>query len=359
MHDNGISIRKIASELGFNEATVRKRLKKGCPASKLGRFKRTFNLNQEKEIVEHCKILNKMYYGLSFKSLRFLLFRYAEDNCIEHPFSKGKKAAGKDFAISFMRRHGLSLRTARKTSVARTMGFNKQQLTIFFNNLQDAYEKHRFEPDAIYNMDETGIQTVPSKIPKVVSDIKQKDVGKSVSAEQGQTVTVVCCLSALGGYVPPYFIFRRKRETPLLIKNGPQSCRMAVTEKGYMNAATFIKWLDHFVEFSKPTKERPVLLILDNHSSHVSYQAVAYAKSKNIVMVSLPPHSSHKTQPLDRVFFKPLKTNYDQVADSWISCHPGQVITTYHVAELFKTAYERTATLEKATSFFAPRVSIR
>ncbi|CAH2064596.1 unnamed protein product, partial [Iphiclides podalirius] len=120
-------------------------------------------------------------------------------------------------------------------------------------------------------MDETGIQSVPDKLPKIVSDQGQKEVAKNVSAEQGQTVTVICCLNANGGYIPPYFIFKRKRENPLLIKNGPIGCKMAVTDKG------------------------------------------------------LPPHTSYKTQPLDRVFFKPLKTYYSQVTDSWQSSPPGQV----------------------------------
>ena len=89
---------------------------------------------------------------------------------------------------------------------------------------------------------------------------------------------------------------------------------MAVTEKGYMDTPTFRKWLNHFAEFLKPTKEAPVLLTLDNHSSHVNFESVTNAKSLNVVMLSLPPHSSHKTQPLDRVFFKPLKANYNDVA---------------------------------------------
>lgn len=261
-------------------------------------------------------------------------------------------AAGKDFAIAFMRRHNLSLRTPRKTSVARTMGFNRVQIGHYFDNLKEAYQKYGFTPDRIFNVDETGIQTVPGKLPKIVSNIGQKEVSKNVSAEQGQTVTVVCCLSAIGGYIPPYFIFRRKRMNPLLIKNGPQGCNMAVTDKGYMDSPTFIKWLDHFVEFSKPTVEKPVLLILDNHASHTNLEAVTHAKSNNVVLLSLPPHTSHKTQPLDRVFFKPLKSNYDQVADNWQSSHPGQTITLYDVAELFKTAYERTATVEKAIVSF-------
>jgi hypothetical protein len=297
-------------------------------------------------------MLNKMFYGVSFKSLQILLFQFAERNKIAHNFNKATGTAGKDFIISFMKRHNLSLRTPRKTSVARTMGFNRQQINLFFDNLQAAYDKYKFSPNAIFNMDETGLQTVPAKLPKIVSDRGQKEVAKNVSAEQGQTVTVVCCLNASGGYIPPFFIYKRKRENALLIKDGPSGCQMAVTDKGYIDTPTFIKWLDHFAKHSNANKGAPALLILDNHASHVNFEAIQHAESLGVVMISLPPHSSHKTQPLDRVFFKPLKTSYNEVADSWQSSHPGQVLTVYHIAQLFKVAYERTATIEKATASF-------
>lgn len=161
------------------------RLKKGYSAEKLGRFRSVFSNEQELEIVAHCKELNKRFYGISFKSLRFLLFHYAESNKIPSPFNKDKMAAGKDFAIAFMRRHRLSLRIPRKTSVARTMGFNRVQIGHYFENLKEAYEKYGFTPERIYNIDETGVQTVPGKLSKIVSDIGQKEVSKNVSAEQG------------------------------------------------------------------------------------------------------------------------------------------------------------------------------
>lgn len=69
-------------------------------------------------------------------------------------------------------------------------------------------------------------------------------------------------------------------------------------------------------------------------------------------MLSLPLHSSHKTQPLDRAFFKPLKSYYDAAIDNWMTSHAGQTVTLYDVAGLFKTAFERAATIEKATNGF-------
>ncbi|KAK9707651.1 Protein of unknown function (DUF1759) [Popillia japonica] len=279
----GLSIRRAAKELGFNQGDLLLLPVTECWFVIWDLTSLLLLPQEEVQLVAHCKELNKRFYGISFKFLRFLLFHYAESNKIPSPFNKDKMAAGKDFALAFMRRHKLTLRTLRKSSVARTMGFNRVQIGYFFENLKEAYKKYGFTPDRIFNVEETGVQTVPGKLPKIVSNIGQKEVSKN---------------------------------------------------------------------FSKPTVEKPMLLILDNHASHTTLEVVAHAKSNHVVMLSLPPHPSHKTQPLDRVFLKPLKSNCDQVADNWQSSHPGQTITVYDVAELFKTAYERTATLEKAIVSF-------
>ena len=55
-------------------------------------------------------------------------------------------------------------------------------------------------------------------------------------------------------------------------------------------------------------------------------------------MLSLPPHTTHKTQPLYRAFFKPLQTFYNQAVERWLLKHPGCSITSYQIAKLFGEA---------------------
>lgn len=352
LKETGMSIREIARNIGYAESTIRMRLKIGCGVESLGRFKSVFTPAQEKEIVEHCIALDSRFYGLTLKSLRFLAFQFAEQNGIPHSFSQVSKLAGHDWTRDFLKRNNLSLRMPRKTSVARTMGFNREQLAQYFKNLQEALDTHKFPAHRIYNMDESGFQTVPNKLPKHIAPVGKREVAKNVSAEQGKTVTVACSMSAAGNYVPPFFIFARKRHNPLLLKDGPAGSAMAVTDSGYMNTPTFVVYLEHFIKHTNPSAHSPILLLLDNHVSHVSLQAITFAKNNNIHMLSLPPHSSHRTQPLDRNFFRPLKAYYDDLCDNWTTSNPGQVVTEYHVAGIFSKAYERTATVGKATEGF-------
>jgi len=56
--------------------------------------------------------------------------------------------------------------------------------------------------------------------------------------------------------------------------------------------------LKHFAGCVRCSPASPVILI-DNHDSHISLPVIDFAKEHGIIMVSFPPHCSHKLQPLD------------------------------------------------------------
>lgn len=349
----GSSKRKAAEQVGIKESTLRKRLKSDSTAAKLGRFSPIFTSEQETEIHNYLKRCDDLYYGLNMTSLRTLVYEYAEINHIPHRFNQTSKMAGRDWVYGFLKRHpDLKLRQPTQTSIARAMGFNQTQVNQFYNNLQSIYDKYKFLPSRIFNMDESGINTVPKKIPKIISIKGKKLVGKIVSAERGQTITLVCAMSATGSYVPPGFIFPRKRMKGYLLNNAPPGSIGMVSDSGFINTNLFMEYLHHFKDNVQPTKEKPVLLILDNHSSHLSLAAVNYCRDNGIHLLTLPPHSSHKMQPLDRGFFGPLKIKFAYECDKWLSANPGRVIGQTEVAHLVNEAFQKVATVNNATSGF-------
>lgn len=46
-------------------------------------------------------------------------------------------------------------------------------------------------------------------------------MGAVTSGEQGNNITVMGAMSAVGNFIPPIFIFSRQRMTQLLEKDGP------------------------------------------------------------------------------------------------------------------------------------------
>lgn len=61
-------------------------------------------------------------------------------------------------------------------------------------------------------------------------------------------------------------------------------------------------------KLSSPAQYR--LLILDGHTSHATLEFIAFAESMNIIVICLPPHTTHALQPCDVGVFGPLASHY-------------------------------------------------
>ena len=71
-------------------------------------------------------------------------------------------------------------------------------------------------------------------------------------------------------------------------------------------------WLEHIFQHhtSKKARNRCRLLIVDGYYSHVNMKFINLADKLRIIILILPPHSTHRLQPLDVSLFTPLATFY-------------------------------------------------
>jgi hypothetical protein len=349
-----LSIHEASRTYNIPRPTIQRHRKGGVKTpGTLGRFLRVFDDNFENQLVKYCLDMQSRFYGLSLVDCRKLAFQLAEMNHLDHPFSKEKSMAGKDWVYSFMKRHTeLSLREPEPTSLSRATGFNRVQVGQFFDLLRTEMSKNAFTPERIFNVDESGITCVHQPV-KVIACKGQKQVGKIVSGERGKNITVVCAVSAGGNYVPPMFIYPRKKMTDRLLVGAPVGAVGYAQEKGWMDSTLFIKWLEHFIKHVKPSTDEKVLLLLDGHVSHKTLLVIEKARECGIVMISFPPHTTHRLQPLDVTFFGPLKRYVREESDKFMVNHVGKRITDYDMAAIFCQAYVRAATMQKAINGFS------
>ena len=136
------------------------------------------------------------------------------------------------------------------------------------------------------------------------------------------------------------------------MKGAPQGSQGFCSASGWIDSSIFLEWLKHFQFHTNSSTNFKVILILDNHCSHLSLPRIDYARDKGIIMLSIPPHSSHKLQPLDKTFFGAFKVYYNQEINKWLLNHPGKRVTDFDVADLAGNAYNRAATMEKAVNGF-------
>ena len=83
---------------------------------------------------------------------------------------------------------------------------------------------------------------------------------------------------------------------------------------------------------------RPLLLVLDGHSTHYQPALIKYAKENQVILLCLPPHTTHESQPLDVSVFKPLKKNWNDVYYRFMEQNPRRVITKYNFSPLLNEA---------------------
>ena len=113
----------------------------------------------------------------------------------------------------------------------------------------------------------------------------KKQVSKLMSGERGRNITVLLCINAAGDqFIPPLFVFPRARIDQKLKKHAPEGSIFDAQYSGWITVSGFLKWLEAFIKHVHPTKESPVLLILDGHSTHKVLQVIH--------MLGLPPQAS-------------------------------------------------------------------
>ena len=94
---------------------------------------------------------------------------------------------------------------------------------------------------------------------------------------------------------------------------------------------------DHFIKHA--VGARPLLLLLDGCSTHHQPEVVRLARSKQIILLCLPLHITHKSQPLDCTVFAPLKSQWRTVCHEFLQHNPGRVITKFNFNSFFSKAW--------------------
>lgn len=313
-----------------------------------------FTEDQEKELESYILRMESKLFGLTPYDIRCIAYQLASRLGISHKFNTATEMAGQDWFRAFMKRHPeLSLRKPEATSAARAHGFNKVAVSKFFKVAGEVMEKYHFPASRIFNCDETGITVVPKSMGNIVSLRGKKQVGYMTSAERGELVTAEICCSAAGQYMSPLLIFPRKKPNPEFEEGKPEGAWAEYHPSGWMQAEIFTRWMDKFIAFTRASEENPVLLFLDGHSTHTkNLDVLQKAVDNGVVMVSLPPHTSHRMQPLDLSFMKPLSSYMTGEINKALRGLGGKALSIKKIFPIFGKAFAKAATMESAQNGF-------
>lgn len=316
----GVSMRSVSRALSGNDSVGGKR----------GRstYLDTFSENVlVAGVVENQAMNNPMTLAEICSQARVLkedrLYSVAHLRMLCRPPSEG-------WARGFLERHHLSLRICEGLESSRaTAEVLDRGMRDFFAQLRTATEDMTDDDlrCSLYNMDESGFNVAFAREGQKVVAVRGTRTVSSVTGMSRDTTSIVCCGNAVGEFARPLVIYKGAERSPshtaavhdLAKRMDPQDrvfyeefSRVAFVtaqKEGYMDEEKFALWVEHCFLPCIGTK-RPVVLVMDNSSTHQNEATLARLAAENIRVVWLPPHSSHLVQPLDVSFFSPMKKAY-------------------------------------------------
>lgn len=312
-----MSLRAGAKALGISPATLRTKIASGgCVANVDNRGKKTvISPGDEQVLADHLRTLTKWGYGLTRTDVRLIVQEYCKENKIMNFFKDG--LPGKEWFQAFCRRQKLKLKATESLEKARRSHTSDPFLIYELYDIltQLATELDIADkPDRWWNLDECGINHDPTRC-KAVAGTEQKGIHRTNQGSGRENTTAMACVSANGRNLAPLFIFKaQKLWSSWKGSSDLDGTFYSVSESGFINSDIFF---DYFKLFCKEVTQRPLILLLDGHVSHLDFRTVQLARNENIAVVKLPSHTTDVLQPLDKSCFGPLKSKWNGALLEW------------------------------------------
>lgn len=295
--------------------------------SKLGAVRNTaLTEEDEEEIAECLKIMARWGFGFTRSETLKLVGEYAS-SLGTNPFKS--VIPTQDWLAGFMKRHPrLTTRLPEQLKAARAKSSaNTTVLEKWFELVRETLVENDLinRPDRVYNVDETGLPLDPKRM-KVICMKNIDHLFRVIGGSGRDSITVNGCASADGRMLPPYVIYAAKNLREAWMQNGPENVRFTVSDKGWMDSVCFLDWFEKLF-IPSISQERPVVLIFDGHKSHISVPLIKSAVEKQVILLKLPPNSTHNLQPLDVGVYGPLKTAWEKILISFARQNLGTAMT--------------------------------
>jgi DDE superfamily endonuclease len=184
-------------------------------------------------------------------------------------------------------------------------------------------------------------------------------ITKSRQDGNREFISCLACVNALGKKIPPVLIYPGTSgdlwNTWVQDVTPEDEVFFTTSSNGWSSNAIGFQWLKQvFERYTQPARQTTKrLLLLDGHSSHVNMAFVDWADRHGIILLILPPHSTHRLQPLDVGLFQPLSTEYSAELDKLMNNSYGAISMSKALFyPMFKKAWDASFTKENIVHAF-------
>ena len=280
--------------------------------------------------------MSRIGYGCTKPQVQDMVKKILDRDGRPSPFAN--KRPGEKWWKLFKERHPeLSLRQPEHLQLSRARcttpeairsWFVEFELFLIENGVKDS-------PSQIWNADESGFPLCP-KTGRVLAVKTDKNV-YGITGDSKEQITCLCAANAAGDVLPPMHVFAGERVRYNPMANCVPNAYFGHSTNGWITTELFFGWLAN--HFAKLVTVRPVVLLVDGHSSHIDLEVSRFCSENQILLYCLPPHSSHLLQPLDVGFFKSLKNAWAKECNRYRATAFGAHVTKETFSEVFRCAW--------------------
>ncbi|KAI4455654.1 hypothetical protein MML48_9g00000110 [Holotrichia oblita] len=146
--------------------------------------------------------------------------------------------------------------------------------------------------------------------------------------------------SAAGSVTPPMIIYPYKRLPAAVAKSVPGEWGIGTSDNGWMKSELFSEYISNILHphLCKIGIQFPVILFVDGHKTHMTYELSTICTRLQIILVALYPNATRILQPADVSCFKPLKNAWKRAVLKWRRNNPFIGLTKVHFAPILKDA---------------------
>ena len=211
----------------------------------------------------------------------------------------------------------------------------------------------KVDPTRLWNIDESPVSALPDAHRSNRVFVPTGTKAKRVGATEREFFTFVLACNAAGEYAYPGFIHKATNVnsanaaySQTFTDRTGKEVTFAATKKGNMDEFLFQSLLKTLAPQMKASPTRPVVLVLDNHGSHVTWGSLVVAKSVGIEILGLPPNTTSAFQPLDAGIFGVFKRQLGRLKAERLARHHGLPLCKMDVISLVLDAVDKACTPE-------------
>ena len=173
----------------------------------------------------------------------------------------------------------------------------------------------------IWNVDEFSCIDTPK--PHKVVTVAHKRANQLASSEKGETTTFLTFCNAAGMHTKPIVIHKGTKVMDTWQIGRPKGFSMGTSENGWITKWLFYKYGKIFIKYltdrGLTENGKKNLLVMDSHNSHMfNFQFMKLMNNNNVVVLALPPHTTHAMQPLDDIPFANFKNEWYEVVHKFV-----------------------------------------